>query len=172
MKKKVLILSAGDPAGINFCKSLQLQDEIFEICAADTDVYRLHLATSDSKHLLPLSNDPIYLESLNRLIDKIKPDLICAADTNPELEFLSENRDRINAHVFMPTIEAVRFYEDKYKTYLACHKSGIEVPETILLNKTYIGLSKNLVRFGCERLMEVVALGHCQPGILFWHVVG
>jgi predicted ATP-grasp superfamily ATP-dependent carboligase len=135
LKRKVLVLSAGDPAGINFCKSLALQPDAFEICGADTDIYRLHLACADSRHLLPAPQDGRYLDALNHLIDRVEPDLLYAADTNPELLFVSENRDRINALLFMPPPEAVRSYENKFETYLACRDAGITVPETIMLNE-------------------------------------
>lgn len=135
MKTKVLVLSAGDPAGINFCKSLALQPNQFHICGADTDIYRLHLACADSRHLLPALQDSMYLSALNRLIDKVEPDLLYVADTSPELIFVSENRDQINARVFMPQQDAVRSYENKFETYLACRGAGITVPETIMLNE-------------------------------------
>lgn len=135
MKRKVLVLSAGDPAGINFCKSLSLQADLFEVHGADSDIYRLHLACAKTRHLLPRVNEGGYLDALNCLIDKVEPDLLYAADTNAELEFVSENRDRIRARMFMPDADAVRFYENKYATYLACRNAGITVPETVMLNE-------------------------------------
>ncbi|MEM5583395.1 hypothetical protein WNZ15_13095 [Roseibium sp. AS2] len=135
MKRKVLVLSAGDPAGINFCKSLALQPDRFQIQGADTDIYRLHLACADSRHLLPPPGDENYLAALNRLIEEVEPDLLYAADTNAELIFVSENRDRINARVFMPPPAAVTSYENKFETYLACREAGITVPETIMLRE-------------------------------------
>ncbi|WP_349367917.1 hypothetical protein [Salinarimonas sp.] len=144
---RVLVLSAGDPAGINFCKSLRLEPDAFRILGADTDPYRLHLAVADERHLLPSAAEPGYLDALVRLVRRLAPDLVYAADTNRELEIVSEHRDALDAPVFLPRVEAVRVYEDKWECTRRCVAAGITVPETILLRGP-ADLEQAFARFG------------------------
>jgi carbamoyl-phosphate synthase large subunit len=131
---RVLVLSAGDPAGINFCKSLRLEKEAFYILGADTNQFRVHLAVADERYLLPVADSPDYLEVLRRLIRRVAPDLIYAADTNRELEIVSENRETFSALVYLPPVQAVRVYEDKWECTRRCAAAGVPVPETILVS--------------------------------------
>jgi hypothetical protein len=66
------VLSAGDPVGIDFSKSLARQTVYFYICGAATDVYRLHPACADSRYLSPSPQDRKYLNALNRLTDDVE----------------------------------------------------------------------------------------------------
>lgn len=143
---RVLVLSAGDPAGINFCKSLRLEKKAFRILAADTDQYRLHLAVADERYLLPNAASLDYLDALCTLVSRLAPDLVYAADTNRELEIVSENRGAFCAPVFLPPVDAVRVYEDKWECTRRCSAAGITVPQTILVRNP-ADLDEAFVRF-------------------------
>ena len=132
---RILVLSAGDGAGINFCNSLKLCEGKYHIIGSDTNIYRLHYATADEKFLLPSVDKGEYWSTLILLIDKTKPDFIYAADTNKELELLSERREEIFVPFFLPPKEAVNIYENKWQSYLFFKNAGLIVPETILITE-------------------------------------
>ncbi len=132
---KILVLSAGDSAGINFCNSLKLCEGKYHIIGTDTNIYRLQYATADEKFLLPSTDKKEYWSALKLLIDKINPNFIYAADTNKELELLSDRREEIRAPIFLPPKDAVNIYENKWESYLFFKNAGIVVPETSLINE-------------------------------------
>jgi hypothetical protein len=129
---KVLVLSAGDNTGVNFCRALALLPERYYVIATDTNLYRLHNATGNTRYLLPPPS-PDYMGALQRLIDRERPDLLYASDTNPELEIVTSGRDYLGCRTFWPSQEALNIYEDKWATYEKCRDAGLPVPDTVLL---------------------------------------
>ncbi|MEZ4313111.1 MAG: hypothetical protein R3F14_34250 [Polyangiaceae bacterium] len=132
--RRVLILSAGDPAGMNFCRSLKLVGRKYHIIGTDTNVFRLGLATADEHYLLPDPDTDAYVPALLRLIEGTRPDFVYASDTNLELALLSQHREDIRVAHLLPPKEAVAVYEDKWLSYCCFKAAGLTVPETILVN--------------------------------------
>jgi hypothetical protein len=130
---RVFVLSAGDPTGINFCRSLRAVSGGYHIVASDTNVYRLHLAIGDEKVLLPDANSPAYLGDLRGALERTGADFLHASDTNQELSLVSQFRDELPVTTFLPSRDAVDLYEDKWRTYCCFQRAGIAVPETILV---------------------------------------
>lgn len=132
---KILVLSAGDNTGINYCRSLRLAGGKYSIIATDTSIYRLHHASGDLRYLLPPADDPDYFAALRRIIDKEQPDLLYASDTNAELELVTRRRDDLGCRTFWPPQSAMEVYEDKWRTYEECAAAGISVPWTVLIRE-------------------------------------
>lgn len=132
---KVLVLSAGDGAGINFCNSLKLEGDRYHVIGTDTNMFRLEYATADERYLLPDPESDTYWESLTRLVQKTSPDFIYAADTNKELELLSARRAQLPGTIFLPPKAAVEVYENKWDTYKYFERAGLAVPETVLIER-------------------------------------
>lgn len=132
---RILVLSAGDGTGINFCNSLKLIDNKYHVIGVDTNIYRIHYATADEKFLLPDPNKEEYWPSLLKLIKLTAPDFIYASDTNKELEQLSNRRDEVPISMFLPPKPAIAIYEDKWLSYQYFKANGIKVPETLLINE-------------------------------------
>lgn len=127
---RIFVLSAGDPTGINFCRSLGLVPGKYHIIGSDTNVYRLALATADERVLLPDPQSENYLSSLIAAVGRSGAHIVYASDTNAELAILSDNRERIPATIFLPARDAIALYEDKWLSYQCFEASGLPVPET------------------------------------------
>ncbi|MEO7594950.1 MAG: hypothetical protein ABI134_27280 [Byssovorax sp.] len=145
--RRVLILSAGDPAGINFCRSLKLVEGKYHIIGTDTNIYRLYLTTADDRFLLPDPETDAYLPALLLLIERTQPDFIYASDTNKELSILLQIRSQLRVSHLLPPGEAVDVYEDKWSSYLCFKAAGIAVPETVLI-ETPNDIQAAIRRFG------------------------
>lgn len=133
LTRKILVLSSGDNTGIGFCRSLELVRDRYEIIATDTNLYRLHHAVGDRRYLLPDATSEDYFPALTRLIEKEKPDLLYASDTNLELSVVTARRKELNCRTFWPPQEAIAVYENKWLTYLKCVEAKVTVPDTILV---------------------------------------
>jgi carbamoyl-phosphate synthase large subunit len=127
--KKILITGAGGPAGANFVKSLRMGGEKFYIAGSDMNASNLELADLDSYHLFPSSGARDYIEILNKTIEKEKIDFV---HPQPDIEVfvLSENREHINAKVFLPKKETVKTCQDKMALTKALEKNNVSVPES------------------------------------------
>ena len=68
--KRILVTGAGGSAASNFVASLRLAPEPFYVVGVDVSPYHLELADVDARHLVPRSDAPNYLETLNDLITR------------------------------------------------------------------------------------------------------
>ncbi len=131
---RVLVLSAGDGTGINFCRSLKLMEDDYHLIASDTSIYRLLHVSADERHLLPsLEDADAYWSALTRLVQLTSPDFVHAADTNGELSLLSERRDELAVPHFLPPQTAINDYEDKWRCYNYFRSARLNVPDTMLI---------------------------------------
>jgi hypothetical protein len=145
---RVLVLSAGDNSGINFCRALKLEEGRYHLIGCDTSIYRLLNTTADERHLLPSpENADVYWTALKRLVQATAPDFIYAADSNRELALLSDRRDDLRVRHFLPPKAAVDDYEDKWRCYEYFRSAGLTVPETILV-RTPADVDAAVHRFG------------------------
>jgi hypothetical protein len=112
--KKILILGAGGAAGWNFIESLRISPEKFHTIATDNNKYHLELSNADVKYQVPNVNDKNYLNKINKIIDAEKIDFVYA-QSDPEVKFISENREKIKTKTYLPSISTVRLCQDKAK---------------------------------------------------------
>ncbi|RLI15327.1 hypothetical protein DRO41_04380, partial [Candidatus Bathyarchaeota archaeon] len=131
--KKILVTGAGGPAGVNFIMSLRIAPEKIFIVGTEADKYFIHLAPTDKKYLVPRATDVDYIDKLNEIIEKEKIEFL-HAQPDIEVAVISENREKLEANVFLPSKEAVRICQDKLESARVWRKSGVPVARTIELS--------------------------------------
>jgi len=153
MNRRVLVLGAGGPAGVNFMRSLLLAGNS-EIYGTEINKYHVYLSTKATKktyHLdIPRENIKRKIEVINDIIKMDKIELV-HAQPDAEVKFLSDYRDEINAKVFLPDKEVIDKCQNKLWTaeiwndHNLCTKPiSIEVRATL----TQQDLSFALDKFG------------------------
>lgn len=132
--KKVIVTNAGRGPAINFCRSLRLAPEKYEIIGLEQSKYSILNAEVDQRYLCPDANSPEYLPFLREIIDRTKADVLYPSKTNDELWLISKNRESLNIKTFLPDDSMIQLYEDKFKTYKILKDNGIKVPKTLIIN--------------------------------------
>jgi len=128
--KRVMITGASGPAAINFIMSLKLSPEELYIVGTDTNKFRIHLAPTNSRFLVPKATDENYINALNEIIRKEKVEFI-HPQPDIEVRVLSENREKLEANIFLPSKEAVRICQDKFESARLWLRKGVPTARTI-----------------------------------------
>ncbi len=144
--KRILCTGAGGPAGINFVTSLRVAPEKMFLVGTDSNEYFLHLTTTDRKYLVPRAIDPTYIDTLNEIIRKEQIEFL-HAQPDVEVETVSENREKINANVFLPSKAAVKACQDKLASAKVWKRKNVPVAKTIQLQKDE-DIDKAFAEFG------------------------
>jgi carbamoyl-phosphate synthase large subunit len=132
--KKILVTGAGGPAGINFVKSLSIAPEKMFIAGTEASEHYLHLVPTDKQYLIPKAKEAGYIAELNKIIREENIDFL-HAQPDVEVEVVSENREKIDAVVFLPSKKAVKACQDKLESAKLWKKRNIPVAKTIELRK-------------------------------------
>ena len=132
-KKKILVLSSGGPAGVNFINSLRDAQEQFHIIAADKNRFHLEWALADEKYLIPDSSEKSYIQEVNNIIKKTKADFL-HPQSDSEVFVISENREKILTHIFLPKKKTIRICQDKYQSAVKWRDSGIKIAKTLFVS--------------------------------------
>lgn len=130
--KRILVTGAGGPAAINFIASLRIAPERIYIAGVDANRYRIHLAPVDSKYIVPRATERGYIDVLNEIIRKENIDFV-HAQPDIEVKVLSENREKLEALVFLPSKETVRICQDKFEATIRWLRKGVPTARTILI---------------------------------------
>ncbi|HML02498.1 MAG TPA: ATP-grasp domain-containing protein [Candidatus Bathyarchaeia archaeon] len=128
--KRILTTGAGGPAGINFIMSLKLAPEKLCLVSTESNKYRIHLAPTGKKYLVPPATSADYIEKLNEIIEKEKIEFL---HPQPDIEVavISANREKILANTFLPSKKAVLTCQNKYKSANRWKQKGIPVAEAM-----------------------------------------
>jgi len=110
--------------------SLRAAPEKMILVGTDSNEYYLNLAVTDSRHLVPRAKDPAYIDRLNEIIHKEKVEFL-HAQPDVEVEVVSENREKLDAQVFLPSKTAVTACQDKLESAKVWHKKGVPVARTL-----------------------------------------
>lgn len=129
----VLVTDVGRSPALNFCRALRLTNEEIFIVGLDTNKFSLTWAEADVKLLSPECTNEKYINYINYVIDKYKVNLMYPSKTGDELLFLAENQQRIHAPLFLPDLEDLQLFEDKWRTYLLV-KDLCKAPQTYLVH--------------------------------------
>src|SRR3989304_3839645 len=130
--KKILCTGAGGPAGINFVQSLHAAPERMMVVGTEANEFYLHLVPLEKRYSVPRADDPSYVDRLNEIIRLEKIDFL-HAQPDVEVEVVSDNRERINAEVFLPSKTAVRACQDKLASAKIWKQKNVPVARTIEL---------------------------------------
>ncbi|MEM3581319.1 MAG: ATP-grasp domain-containing protein [Candidatus Bathyarchaeia archaeon] len=128
--KRIIVTGAGGPAGINFIMSLRLAPEKIFIVGTEANEHFVYLAPADRKYLVPRAEEENYIERLNEIIWKEKAEFL-HAQTDTEVAVVSENREKIEAGVFLPSKETVKICQDKLESAKIWMKKGVPVAKTV-----------------------------------------
>lgn len=130
--KRVLITGAGGAPALNFINSLRVAPEPFHIIGVDCSKYSLARARTDSRHLVPRSDDPEYIAIMRQVIAETGAQVLFV-QPDPEVAVISENRKRLGITTFLPDKETVRICQNKFETFRRWQEAGIAVPQTLLV---------------------------------------
>jgi len=130
--KRILVTGAGGPAGINFTMSLKIAPEKMFVVGTEADEYFLHLSCADKKYAVPKAAERNYIDRLNEIIKKEKVEFV-HAQPYVEVAAISENREKLEADVFLPSKEAVQKCQDKLASAEAWQKNHVPVAKFLPL---------------------------------------
>jgi len=128
--KRILCTGAGGPAGINFTMSLRAAPEKIFLIGTEANEFFIHLMSSDTKYLMPRAKNPEYIDRLNEIIRKEKVEFL-HAQPDVEVEVVSENREKLEATVFLPSKQAVKACQDKLESAKVWRKKDVPVARTV-----------------------------------------
>ena len=137
--KRILVTGSGGPAGVNFLMSLRISGEKMYIVG--TDVSELHLYHAkpflDATYKVPKCAEESYIDVINEIIEKEKIDLVYA---QPDIEVrkISDEREKINANIHLPSKRTIIICQDKYLSCLEWMKKGLNVPKTIEIRRNHL----------------------------------
>jgi carbamoyl-phosphate synthase large subunit len=134
LTKRVLCTGAGGPAGINFVKSLMVAPEKLYIVGTEASEYYLHTMPTNTKYLIPKARDPSYIDHLNEIICKENIDFL-HAQPDVEVEVVSEQREKLDAPVFLPSKQAVKACQDKLASATTWKNKNIPVAKTVIIRQ-------------------------------------
>ncbi len=132
--KRIMVTGVGGPAAINFVRSLRISKERFVITGTEINKYYLQLADVDKKFLVPKCDSPKYIDELNVIIKTEKIEFV-HPQPDVEVSVVSENREKIEASTFLPSKEAIRICQDKFKSAEVWRKKGFPEIKTVELRK-------------------------------------
>jgi len=121
---RVLVLGAGGPAGVNFCKSLLLKN--ITLVGTDTNKYHVSMARPYTweTFLIPHRTDADRINRINELIEKYGIEFVHPQST-VEVRFISEHRDKIKAKTFLPKRETIEICQDKMASAMMWWSNGL-----------------------------------------------
>ncbi|MBS7606171.1 hypothetical protein KEJ31_07775 [Candidatus Bathyarchaeota archaeon] len=128
--KRIMVTGAGGPASINFIASLRIAPEKMYIIGTDVNRFRILLAPVDSKFVVPKATEDGYIDALNEIIRKENIDFV-HAQPDIEVMVLSENREKLEADVFLPSKETIRVCQDKLESIRVWLKNGVPTARAI-----------------------------------------
>jgi len=134
--KKILIAGAGGAPSEGVINSLLKSRKQEQIIGMGSDPTDLVLSSAKKKYLVPYADDPQYIESLLKILEEEKPDLV-HFQNDLEVFYASQYRDQIHAtgtKTFMPDHDVIDTCVHKYKTYLKLKDAGVKVPTNILID--------------------------------------
>lgn len=146
--KRILVTGCGGAAAANFVASLRAAEEDFFIIGTDINKFHLELADADAHYILPAASESTYLEKLNQVIKKEKADLV-HPQPDPEVLFLSRNREHVKTRLFLPSKETIEICQNKMELVNHLVDKQVSVAESYIveseasLAKSFEKLSQN-----------------------------
>jgi carbamoyl-phosphate synthase large subunit len=132
---KVLVTGAGAVLGQGIIRSLRASSLHPEIVVVDPSPLAAGLYWAQNRHLVPMANDPSFLESLGSIVERERPDAVIPG-TDVELYQLAVQRRewelRYGTQVIVSDPSVISIADDKYKTYTFLKRAGFPVPDSCL----------------------------------------
>ena len=125
---KILVTGAGALLGQGLIRAIRASTLDANIVAVDPNPLSAGLYWADSSRLVPMADDPCYLEQLCEVLSVERPDVVIPG-TDVELLTLAENRSRIEedfaTHVIVSSPAVVRIADDKWLTSQFLQNEGL-----------------------------------------------
>lgn len=137
--KKILIGGAGGAPSEGVIKSLLQSSQMEYIIGMGSEPTDLVLSNAYKKILVPYADDEKYHDTLLKLLENEKPDLV-HFQNDLEIYQASLMRDEIiktGTKIFMPDHEVIDTCVHKYKTWIKFKNAGITVPENIMIKNEH-----------------------------------
>ncbi|MCB9688708.1 MAG: ATP-grasp domain-containing protein [Alphaproteobacteria bacterium] len=132
---KVLVTGAGALLGQGILRSLLDSPLRPTLIAVDPSPLAAGLYWTDHRYLIPMATDPTYLERVEALIAKERPDAVMVG-TDVELFLFARERARLEAtyrtQVVVSDERVVAIADDKYLTYEFLKEAGFDYPDSAL----------------------------------------
>lgn len=132
---KVLCTGAGALLGQGMLRSLQAMKAPPTIVACDPSPLAAGLYWTPHRHLIPMAKDPGYLDALDALLARERPDAVLVG-TDVELGILAQHRadleQRHATQIVVASPHVVQIADDKYLTYQFLRDAGFAPPESRL----------------------------------------
>lgn len=132
---KVLVTGAGALLGQGIIRSLLESTLRPTVVAVDPSPLAAGLYWTDRRALVPMAKDPAYVERIEALLDRERPDAVIPG-TDAELPIFAqqgaawEARHRTRVVVSSPRVVAIA--DDKYLTFQFLKERGFAVPDSCL----------------------------------------
>jgi carbamoyl-phosphate synthase large subunit len=129
LKKRLLILSAGTGASNNLIRSLKSGKKQLRIVGCHYDRFVLKKSLADRNYLIPDSSESEFLETLRRLIEIERIDLVIPGCDSDALQ-LATFKDCLSCRVFLPNRRVIELCQDKYRLTRVLQRYGLPVART------------------------------------------
>lgn len=133
---RIIVAGAGGAPSENVIWSLQECEKKEEIIGIGSEPTDLMISSAIRKYHVPYAVEKSYKESLKKIINIEKPNLI-HFQNDIEIREASRFRGELEAmgvRVYMPSHEVIEVCVDKEKSYRIWASNGIKVPKTMLVN--------------------------------------
>ena len=136
IERKILTLSAGGPASVGYTRSIRLSNLRVILYGLDSDKYNLMRAETDVKVVCPRHSDANFDDFLLKYIEKFSIDFIHAQSESDVFAVgrLKSKIEGLGCKVFLPSLEEIEIFRDKWKSYSLWLEAGIKVPKNIYIN--------------------------------------
>lgn len=133
--KRILVTGAGGTPSFNFVRALRSTAENLYIVGTDSNKYHIHLARDvDQKYVLPKYDDNGFIEKLNEVAEKESIEFL---HVQPDVEVgrISEDREKLNARVFLPDKKTIRLCHNKFEFIHHLNRNNLPSAKNILITK-------------------------------------
>lgn len=179
---RVALLGSGGVAGINFCKSINMDSEGIFTLGFDIDEYNIHRSVTDKNVLIDRSMDAKgRLNLINSECRKHKIDMI-HGQPDAEVRFLLENKSKLDTKTFGHSIDEWNIYNNK----LSCQKTWAKkleldflcysLEEVLRKPKLFFNLQKQNSKIwfrairgaGSKAALPITSLEHAKSWAKYW----
>ncbi len=136
---KVLVTGAGALLGQGIIRTLQASALDVHIVAVDPNPLSAGLYWADEARIVPMANNPTYLERISDIAQETRPDAILIG-TDAELGLFADHRAELETalktRIVVSSPEVVRIADDKHETTRFLREHGFSYPRSALPENT------------------------------------
>lgn len=126
---------AGALLGQGIIRSIRESKLDIDVVAADPTATAAGLYWTDRRYLIPLADDPSYVDRISALLVRERPDAVLVG-TDVELPILAQHKAELEAahgcRIVVSSPQVVAIADDKYLTYKFLLEAGFSPPRSVL----------------------------------------